>query len=168
MPEYRVRDPQSNRVVVLRGDSPPTEQELEQVFAKLNGGGEPEKSWADTAIDALPTVGGMAGGLIGGIGGTVGGMGVGGVPGAIGGATLGGAAGEAARQLVGRMVGRESPATPTAAALGIGKEGAIQGVTEAAGGALAGGARCLWCVSSRTSWKRSCGNDCRWGARYLA
>lgn len=36
MPEYHVRDPRSNRTVVLRGDSPPTEQELHQIFAQIN------------------------------------------------------------------------------------------------------------------------------------
>lgn len=140
MPTYTVRDPKSGRTVKLRGDSPPTEAELDQIFAEVNKAA-PEKSWAETAVDALPTVGGMAGGIIGGIGGTVAGVGVGGVPGAVGGATLGGAAGEAARQLANRVMGREAPATATEAAMGIGKEGAIQGATEAAGGALAGGAR---------------------------
>lgn len=137
---YTVRDPQTGKTVKLTGDSPPTEAELNEVFAKINKSA-PEKSWAETAVDALPTVGGMAGGIIGGIGGTAFGVGVGGVPGAVGGATLGGAAGEAARQLANRAMGREAPATMSAAASGIGKEGAIQGATEAAGGALAGGAR---------------------------
>lgn len=41
MPEYHVRDPRSNRTVVLRGDSPPTEQELHQIFARLNTEGPP-------------------------------------------------------------------------------------------------------------------------------
>lgn len=36
MPDYVVRDPRSNRTVTLSGDSPPTEQELHQVFATLN------------------------------------------------------------------------------------------------------------------------------------
>jgi len=35
MPSYTVRDPASGRSVTLTGDSPPTEQELEEVFASL-------------------------------------------------------------------------------------------------------------------------------------
>lgn len=33
MPEYTIRDPKSGKTIILRGDSPPTEQELEQIFA---------------------------------------------------------------------------------------------------------------------------------------
>lgn len=36
MNTYTVKDPQSGRTVKLTGDSPPTEQELNQIFAKLN------------------------------------------------------------------------------------------------------------------------------------
>jgi hypothetical protein len=35
MAEYTIRDPKSGRTVTLRGDSPPTEQELEHVFASI-------------------------------------------------------------------------------------------------------------------------------------
>jgi hypothetical protein len=143
MPKYRVRDPRSNRTVVLTGDAPPTEQELHQIFATLNAEPRqaPERTWADTAVDALPTVAGAAGGIIGGIGGTAFGMGVGGVPGAVGGAALGGATGEALRQLVNRARGAEAPATPLAAAKAIGTEGAVQGATEVAGAGLGGVAK---------------------------
>ena len=105
-------------------------------YAKL---AEPEpaktegRSWADTAVDALPALGGAAGGIIGGIGGTAFGMGVGGVPGAVGGATLGGGAGEAAKQLINRARGKEAPGSATEAATGIGKEAAIQGAAEGVG-----------------------------------
>jgi hypothetical protein len=145
MPTYTVRDPRSNRVVRLTGDSPPTEQELHQIFAQLPAptpkDTPKEKTWTETAVDALPTLGGAVGGIVGGIGGTVGGFGVGGVPGAMGGATVGGAAGEAARQLANRVMGRQAPSSPVEAATAIGKEGAVQGVMEAAGGALGGAAR---------------------------
>lgn len=99
----------------------------------------PERTWTDTAVDALPTLGGAAGGIIGGLGGTVAGMGVGGVPGAVGGAALGGAAGEAARQLVNRARGASAPGTMTDAATGIGTQGAIQGAAELAGAGLGKG-----------------------------
>lgn len=36
MPDYTVRDPHSGRTVTLRGDSAPSEAELEQVFASLS------------------------------------------------------------------------------------------------------------------------------------
>jgi hypothetical protein len=38
MPTYTVRDPRSNRTVRLTGDSPPTEQELHQIFAQMASG----------------------------------------------------------------------------------------------------------------------------------
>lgn len=145
MPKYRVRDPRSNRVVVLTGEAPPTEQELHQIFAEINARPaqpeQDERTWADTAVDALPSIGGALGGIVGGVGGTVAGMGVGGVPGAVGGAALGGAAGEAFRQLANRLRGEDAPQSMTDAAKGIAGEGAIQGGMQAAGGALAGGAR---------------------------
>lgn len=98
--------------------------------------GKPARTWTDTAVDALPMVGGMAGGIVGGIGGTVLGMGVGGVPGAVGGATLGGGAGEAARQLVNRYRGAEAPSTPLEAATGIATQAGIQGAAEGVGQAI--------------------------------
>lgn len=99
----------------------------------------PRRTWTDTAVDALPAVGGTVGGIVGGIGGTVAGLGVGGVPGGIGGAALGGAAGEAARQLVNRARGKDAPATMTEAAKDIGIQGGVQGATEAIGGVLGKG-----------------------------
>lgn len=162
MPQYTIRDPRSNRTITVRGDSPPTEQELHQLFAAVNAQppadasrgmlppsvvGQPApprpRTWAETAVDALPTLGGAAGGIIGGIGGTVLGTPVGGVPGAIGGAAVGGAAGESVRQLANRVMGREAPSTAMEAAKSIGKEGVTQGALEAAGGAVAGGAKVI-------------------------
>ena len=35
MPTYIVTDPETGKKVRLTGDSPPTEQELEQIFASL-------------------------------------------------------------------------------------------------------------------------------------
>lgn len=102
-----------------------------------------ERTWTDTAVDALPAIGGTVGGIIGGAGGTVLGMGVGGVPGAIGGATAGGFAGEAARQLTNRWRDAEAPATPMEAAKDIAIEGGVQGASEAVGGAIAKGVGAL-------------------------
>lgn len=97
---------------------------------------KPPRTWTDTAVDALPMVGGTVGGIVGGIGGTAFGMGVGGVPGAMGGATLGGGAGEAAKQLVNRLRGADAPASATDAALGIAGQGAVQGALEGVGQAV--------------------------------
>ena len=142
MPQYRVTDPRSKKTIILTGDSPPTEQELQAIFSQLNQGQEPTPppSLVERGLSLLPMAGGVAGGIIGGIGGTVGGMGVGGIPGAVGGATLGGAGGEAFEQLIRRAMGLQTPETPLAAATSIGREGVVQGASEAAGGALMRGA----------------------------
>ena len=97
------------------------------------------RSWTDTAVDLLPTLGGIGGGIVGGIGGTVAGMGVGGVPGAIGGATLGGGFGEAAKQLINRARGEEAPTSAGEAAKDIALQGGIQGGSEAIGAGVAKG-----------------------------
>lgn len=94
--------------------------------------------WLDRLTEWLPAIGGTVGGVAGGIGGTVLGVGVGGPPGAIMGAALGGAAGEAYKHLMKRARGRvDVPSTGLDAAESIGKAGAIQGATQAAGEVLA-------------------------------
>lgn len=101
----------------------------------------PKRTWTDTAVDALPTVGGALGGLVGGIGGTVAGMGVGGVPGAVGGAALGGAAGEGFRQAIQTLRGKEAPRETGEALTGVGKEAATQAAAELGGQAVGGALR---------------------------
>ncbi len=100
---------------------------------------ERPRTWTDTAIDALPMIGGTAGGMIGGAGGTAFGVGFGGVPGAIGGATLGGAAGESLRELANRVRGQAAPMTSGAAAKDIALQGGIQGGAEALGAGITKG-----------------------------
>lgn len=148
MPTYHIRDPKTGKQITLTGDAPPpTEQELTDIFAKLEvplqpSVMHPEPTITDRLVGAIPTVGGAVGGILGGIGGTVAGVGVGGVPGALGGAALGGAGGEAAKQLINRLRGSpDVPPTMTAAATDIGKEGATQGALEGAGGLLGAGAK---------------------------
>jgi len=57
MPEYTVRDPATGRTIVLHGDSPPSEAELEEIFkhvgsqASATAPKEPERTWGDTAAD---------------------------------------------------------------------------------------------------------------------
>jgi hypothetical protein len=144
MPDYTIRDPQSGKTLTVRGDSPPSEQELEQLFSSVRepAAAKPqERTWTDTALDALPAIGGTVGGIVGGIGGTVAGFGVGGVPGAIGGAAGGGAGGEAVRRVVGQLRGTMPVDESVGQTLGaVGQEAAIQGGSEAVGGAVTKGA----------------------------
>lgn len=155
MPDYTIRDPQSGMTLTVRGDSPPTEAELSDLFSHTGGAqpatppqGAPDmmqaygktdsivqnvKNLAGKAVGYLPAIGGAVGGMVGGAGGTVAGMGVGGVPGAIAGAGIGAAGGEAAKQLINRATGQAAPATPLDAATAIGKEGAIQAGSQAIG-----------------------------------
>lgn len=112
MPTYRVTDPQSGKTIKLTGDSPPTEAELSEIFARV--GGEPAKFTGenlkdaqgnavvrDTLASTLPGVGGFIGGLAGRMGGTIlGGSVAGGTAGAIVGAGIGGMAGKGYGELL--------------------------------------------------------------------
>lgn len=54
MPTYRVTDPKSGRTVRLTGDSPPTEQELEQIFSQIQQPTvERETTFPEKAIGAV-------------------------------------------------------------------------------------------------------------------
>jgi hypothetical protein len=86
MPTYKVTDPNTGKTLRLTGDSPPTEQELEEIFktqdfgARIDFGGDttpqaqPERSLADKAIGAgeaaLSAVTGATTGAVGGLIGT--------------------------------------------------------------------------------------------------
>lgn len=95
--------------------------------ARLTG----PRTWGESFRENLPMIGGVIGGLIGAPG----------VATATGGAALGAGAGEAGRQLIRRVQGLSAPASPTEAAISIGKEGAIQGAAEIAGLGLIKGVR---------------------------
>lgn len=43
MPTYTVTDPDSGKVVKLTGDTPPTEQELNEIFSNISGGEQPQQ-----------------------------------------------------------------------------------------------------------------------------
>jgi hypothetical protein len=155
MPQYHVTDPVSGRSVTLTGDSPPTEQELNEIFAKLPPEAKPQAAEpapvptgqraegatfgekignaAKMLGNALPTVGGIVGGVTGGVQG----------------AALGGAAGEGYNQIVQHAteipgaiadVARNLVAEPKATIKGF-IEGATGGAKDAAmeaGGQAAG------------------------------
>lgn len=168
MPQYKVTDPTTGKTVVLTGDSPPTAQELEEIFAKVNAPanesslakltglakGDAKVTGPMSAIDSLlsylPMIGGATGGVIGGAGGTAFGAGFGGVPGAVGGAAFGGATGEAMRQNGRRILGgnRTVPDTAGGAAKDIGTEAAMQAIYELGGEGisrgLSGGANAVY------------------------
>lgn len=114
------------RVVNFPDGMPP--DQIQAAVAKLAPPTE-ERTWTDTAVDALPTIGGMAGGLIG----SMAGMGVGSVPLAVGGAAIGGAGGEGFRQAIQALRGKETPQGPGQALTGIGTQAAVQGGAEALG-----------------------------------
>ncbi len=141
MPVYIIKAP-NGQDVEMTSDKPPTDEQKAAVFRHAGldqpaiQEGKP-RTWADTAVDALPAVLGTAGAAIGGVGGTAFGMGFGGVPGAAGGAALGTGAGEAAKQLINRMRGAEAPATSGEAAAEIAVPAIESGVATAALGGAA-------------------------------
>lgn len=54
MPAYKVTDPATGRTVKLTGDSPPTEQELEEIFASLPSAEQPkEKGFLSSVGEAI-------------------------------------------------------------------------------------------------------------------
>jgi hypothetical protein len=154
VPTYRITDPKTGRTLKVTGDSPPTESELEGLFAAASGqtrtdapitverpGPKPQTRDAlSRMLDLLPTAGGIGGGIVGGVGGTAFGMGFGGVPGAVGGATLGGGSMEALRQAIEEFRGVERPDGSLDAAKQIATQGAIQGGSELVGAGIAKGA----------------------------
>ena len=145
MPTYTVTDPRSKRTVKLTGDSPPTEQELHQVFAKLSAdAGRPSPGYGDEqyniepdaetyapatinrAVEALPTVGGMTGSVLGGSKSNPVGVAL---------AAIGGAGGEGFRQALQAMRGNwdQVPPDVQSRVSRIVQEGVKQGGLEGAG-----------------------------------
>lgn len=137
MPDFVVKSPDGMELTIT-GDTPPSEQELDSIFADARSkkGLKPpakERTWTDTIADALPTAGGIIGGLAGGIQG----------------AGIGGAAGEGYRQLVkhaGEIPGAiadvsrnifTQPAATLRGAIGGAGSGALEAVEE--GGKQAAG-----------------------------
>lgn len=92
----------------------------------------PGRTWTDTAVDALPAVGGSIGGLVGMVGGPAG---------AVLGAGIGGAGGEGWRRTIQGIRGRTKPNEDTVAGTigGIGLEGGKQAAMEYAGGKIGQG-----------------------------
>jgi len=157
MPEFTIRDPRSGKTLTLRGDSPPTEAELETLFANAAApsvaaapappapmptpAGRPEEGMLSAALPAAVATGAS--------------LGLGKVPIlSTAAAALGGAAGEGLRQ-IGRMMRDpipEGPGLPAfkrlageAAAIpgAMLRQAAVQGAAEAVGGAVGKGAEAL-------------------------
>lgn len=55
MPRYTIRDPRSNRTLTIEGDSPPTEQELQQIFASLPAPTPQAPPAPDTPVPVSPS-----------------------------------------------------------------------------------------------------------------
>ncbi len=64
MPVYKVSDPSTGRSVSLTGDSPPTEQELNNIFAKIGGGNRLAEMPAETPQEMRVRTG-TQGGIVG-------------------------------------------------------------------------------------------------------
>lgn len=139
MPTYRFTDPKTGRTIKIDGPTVPPENVVRAMFERAAreqlSAPKESRSWVDTAVDLLPTAGGIVGGIAGGM--------AGGPPGAIAGSVLGGASGEGYRQTVNAGRGKAGVPTSEIQMLGqMGKEGAIQGVAEVVGqGVAAGGAK---------------------------
>lgn len=62
MPTYKVRDPSTGKTVTLRGESPPTEQELTEIFSQLGATSQSgEEAPAEAAPETDPLWPGVAG-----------------------------------------------------------------------------------------------------------
>lgn len=69
MPTYLVTDPQTGQKVKLTGDSPPTEQELNSIFASLSQGQptqaeQGERSFGEKALGAAENIGSFVSGAV--------------------------------------------------------------------------------------------------------
>lgn len=102
-----------------------------QDVTSLMGDGE-DRTWTDTAVDAMPAIGSGIGGLIG--------LPLGGPVGAGIGAAIGGAGGEGWRQIVQKVRGKGTLPTREVRAKSMLKQGAIGGASELTGLAAARGA----------------------------
>ena len=60
MPVYLVKDPKTGQSVKLTGDSPPTEQELNDIFANLPAQQE-QSSFSDQALGVAENIGSLVG-----------------------------------------------------------------------------------------------------------
>lgn len=60
MPRYTVTDPSTNKSVDLEGDSPPSEQELNQIFSQVHGSAEPNQSASSGMMDQISNAVGLS------------------------------------------------------------------------------------------------------------
>ncbi len=111
-----------------------SEQEFNTwLSARMNEALSADRTWKDTAVDALPAIGGAIGGIVGSIGGP---------PGAVTGAAIGGAGGEGWRRTIQGLRGKRPEAAQETVGdtlKGVATEGAVQGATEAVGGVVGAG-----------------------------
>lgn len=172
MPTYTITAPNGKKLSIT-GDQAPSESDLDEIFKTAGVGGQKPpsaprapglatigdqvKSKRSSLATAAPAVGGLIGGFVGGI------------PGA----AVGGAAGQGVGTLIDHAseipgavvdVARNALTQPkatmqgfaegtTQGAIDMGKEGAVQGATQFAGGkiAQAGGVMAKWLMNRATS-----------------
>jgi len=120
MPTYEITDPQTNKVLEVTGDSPPTEAELEELFASQRGTSATSnqesglKTGLKDVANAIGNAAPVVGGILGGLGGTVVGAPTG--PGAIvtgaAGTAAGTGTGIAFREGIQNLTGRQDQSLP--------------------------------------------------------
>ncbi len=71
MPTYKIKDPETGKTVKVTGDSPPSEAELEEIFANL-GGDPPEKTVLEKVLPSTMEAGKKENPVARGVGGTIG------------------------------------------------------------------------------------------------
>lgn len=121
----------------LEGDHPPTEAEARAAIGAMkpvasHESSAPERTWTDTAVDLLPTAGGVVGGLA---------MSELGPVGAAVGAGGGGMVGERVKQYVNALRGKEALPSQGEAVSRMGGEGLTQAGAEVGGRMIGAGLR---------------------------
>lgn len=136
MPTYKIKDPSSGKTVTLKGDAPPTESELTEIFSKVGATeSAPSNTKANVMAVVRPTMeagGAIAGGVIG-----QGAVPIPGVGMAAGGA-LGYAAGKTGADLVERGLGTMEKIKSGAQAATETMDAIKSGMISEIGGNLAG------------------------------
>lgn len=105
MPIYTIRDPETNRQIKVRGDSPPSENELEEIFSSLRDKSQWKNIASNIGQQVLPVVGAVGGAILGGGADIPTGI----VPGAVVGGVGGYATGQAGADLLSRSLGVKQP-----------------------------------------------------------
>lgn len=126
MPQYLSNDPNAGIEPQYLSTDPNAGDDAPELVASHGATeAEPKRTWTDTAVDALPAIGGLIGGTVGLAGGPAG---------AVLGAGIGGAGGEGWRRTVQTLRGKMDPDQSVMGTAGdIAKEGGLQAAYELTG-----------------------------------